>query len=135
MALTGDIIPNRRGPPASRNEFGYPLAPGELVYRGSLVGLNATGQVQRLQTAGTVVPLGLSNVNYNNVGSAVVGPTIVPMKGSWALTVPAANVSEIGAAVYASDDGTYTLTAGSLLQVGTLVGIENGQTFVQILGT
>ena len=138
-ALTADIIPLRRGAEPTRNTFGYPIAPGEKVFRGSIVGINAAGQIQRAQTAGTVILLGLSNLNYDNTGSAVPGPIIVPMKGTWGLVVPAATPSNIQQAVYATDDATCTLasTTGSLanLALGTLAGLDNGLTFVSIQGS
>ena len=51
------------------------------------------------------------------------------------LTVPGATAANINAAVYASDDNTFTLTAGSNLQIGTIVGFDGAQTIVKLLGT
>ena len=142
MALTADFVPNRRGMEPTRNEFGYPLAPGEVVFRGSIVGLNAAQQIQRVQTGGTVVLLGLSNINYNNAGAATPGPIITPMKGTYGLAVPAAAAANINAPVYATDDSTLTLSSnsGANLPIGTLVGIDLAQvggaaTFVNIIGS
>lgn len=135
MALTSGIAINRRGPP-SRNEFGYPVAAGEQIWRGSLCAVNAAGSLQRMQTSGSVAFVGMSEQDFSNVGSATVSAQkIVVRKGTWALTVTGATAANINAPVYASDDGTLTLTAGSLLQVGTLAGIENGQTYVNLLGS
>jgi hypothetical protein len=137
MALTGDAKYIRRGAALNRNEFGYPVAPGEQVYVNSMVGLNAAGQLQRIQTAGTIVFLGLANQNVNNVGLTAAGPTVVGLKGSWKMVVPTAAFSNIGATVYASDDSTLSLvnTGGTLLVAGTLAGIEGGNTYVNLAGS
>jgi hypothetical protein len=136
MALTADVLYNRRGQPG-RNEFGYPLAPGEIVYRGSLVAVNASGQLQRIQTSGSVAFVGMADRQLSNVGnaSALSTPPVTALKGTWGIAVPSATAANINATVYATDDNTLTLTAGSNLAVGSLVGIENGLTYVQFTGS
>ena len=134
-ALTGEVRYDRRGTPA-RNVFGYPVAPGEKVWLGSLVGINASGQMQRIQTSGTVAFLGLSSQTLDNTASATASSIIVEAgKGTWALPVPSAAPANINAPVYATDDGTLTLSSNALGSVGTLVGIEGGRTFVNLIGS
>lgn len=136
MALTADANYNRRGMAATRNEFGYPVAPGEKVFRGSLVGLNSSGQMVRMQTGTPVAFVGVADRNLDNSAGGVASATlVVAMKGTWAIPLSGATVSNTNAAVYASDDNTLTLTAGSLKQVGTLVGIEGAATYINILGS
>jgi len=108
-ALTQDFIPNRRGAPPQAGIFGYPIAPGEKVYRGSAMAVNASGQAQRIQTAGSLAFIGLAERAYDNTASAAAGPAIEGMKGTYALTVSGASFANINQNVYASDDGTYTL--------------------------
>lgn len=136
-ALTGDLKLNRRGSESSRNQFAYPVAAGEVVWRGSLIALNSAGNVVRVQTSGALIFLGVANKQIDNrTGSAVSADRVVGQKGTWQLVVPAATVSNINATVYASDDQTLTLTnSGSLLTVGTLAGIEASKTFVSIAGS
>lgn len=136
-ALTGDIKLNRRGAESSRNQFGYPVAAGEVVWRNSLIALNSAGNVVRVQTSGALIFLGVANKQIDNrTNGAVSADRVIGQKGTWQLVVPAATVSNINATVYATDDQTLTLTnSGSLLTVGTLAGIEAGKTFVSIAGT
>jgi uncharacterized membrane protein (DUF2068 family) len=135
MALTADAAYQRRGLPG-RNEFGYPVAAGEKVFRGSIIAVNAAGAVVRVQTAGAVQIIGLADHFLDNSGSASVSTDrVVGLKGTYALTVPSATAANINATVYASDDNTLTLTQGTLLAAGVLVGIEGGQTFVQMIGS
>jgi hypothetical protein len=136
-ALTKDVLVNRRGNARTHNEFAYPVKAGEIVYRGSLVALTGAGAIVRVQTAGAAVFLGVSDRFLDNTASAAVSvDKVTPQKGTMALTVPSATAANVGAAIYATDDGTVTLTnSGSLLTVGTLAGIDAGQTYVAIAGS
>ncbi len=133
MSLSTGITIARRGPPRN-GEFGYPVAPGEKVFSGGAVGLNAAGQMVRPQTSGCVVLIGIADRTLDNSASAVASDErVVAMRGTFALAVTGGTASKITAAVYASDDNTFTVTnSGSLLAVGTLAGIEGSQTYVQI---
>ncbi len=134
MALTGNIAVARRG--YSRGlAFGGPIAPNEVIYTGGLIGVNASGQTQRIQTAGTVAFIGLAQGGSNNSASAAPGDTVVGQMDCFKLAVPAATAANIGAPVYATDDNTLTLTkptTGFEGVVGYLAGIENGATWVEL---
>nr|WP_294555839.1 hypothetical protein [uncultured Rhodopila sp.] len=136
MALAGDILLDRRGENNPRAEFGYAVPAGEIVYRGSLVALNVAGNIVRVQTAGALGFLGVANKRVDNrSGSAASTDLVVPERGTFAIVVPIATFTNVAAAatVYAVDDGTVTLTnTGSLLAIGTLAGIENGATWVNL---
>jgi hypothetical protein len=138
-ALTADNLLDRRGEEPVRNRFGYSVAAGEIVWRGSLIALNSAGNVVRVQTSGALVFLGVCNKQVDNRnGSAVSTSRVEGQKGTWGITVPSATFSNTGATVFAVDDGTVSLTnSGSLLTVGTLAGtdIGTGRTYVSIAGS
>lgn len=147
MALTAGFNLTRRGAANGRSDFGYPGAPGATIWRGGIMGINASGQLQPIQTAaGTVNGIamtacvafaGIAQQDFNNSGQAGVGPLIVAMRSNFALTVAGATFANINAPVYAVDDGTPTLTqptTGFTGPIGTLSGIDLGQTFVLIEG-
>ena len=135
MALTAGITPQRRGAAPTAGIFGGPVAAGEKIWRGGMLNWNASGGLQRLQTSGGVAFAGMASKDYDNsAGSAAASVGMEALKGTYALTVPSATWANINANVYATDDGTFTLTVGSNTLVGTLAGIENGQTFVKLLG-
>lgn len=137
MALTSDAKVPRRGQRFGRSDFGYPVAPGEKIFRGGIVCLNSSGELVRPQTTGAAVFAGLATATYDNSASATAGPTIVAERGSFALAVGSAGVANINAEVYATDDNTFTLTAptsGFTAPIGKINGIENGQTWVLLEG-
>ena len=122
----------------STASFGYPIAAGLHVFAGALLALNAAGSLIRPQDAGAVSFAGIADREFDNSASAAVsipgnGGFVVAQRAQTVqLTVPAAVNANIGAPVYAVDDGTLTLTnTGSLLTVGSLVGFENGLTWVR----
>ena len=138
MALTAGFPVARRG--ASRgNDFGYPVAAGEKVYRGGICALTPAGAIVRPQTAGATIAAGVADRDLDNTASAAVSSiAVVALRGCFALTVPAATPANIGAPVYATDDGTLTLTlptTGFTAAIGTLSGIDNGQTYVLMAGS
>ncbi|MGH7106946.1 MAG: hypothetical protein ACREFT_10590 [Acetobacteraceae bacterium] len=138
MALSSGVNLYRRGAANGRSDFGYPVAPGETIWRGGIVGINAAGQLQRVQTSGTVALAGVADQDYSNVGNSGAGQIVAARKGCWALPVTSATVSNIGANVYATDDGACQLTApgsGYEAVIGTLAGIDNGQTYVLLAGS
>jgi len=134
MALTQGYAPARRGTPVN-GEFGYPVAAGEKVFRGGLLALTNAGTLVRVGNGAAVAFAGLSGADYDNSASAAVSPVAIEIKkGIYPLAVPSATTANVNAAVYATDDNTLTLTnTGALLQVGTLAGIENGQTYVKLI--
>lgn len=136
-ALTKGQNYPRRGAPHSAREFGYPVAAGEKVFRGSFIALNSSGNIVRVQTSGAAVFIGIADRDLDNSASAAVSTDkVVGLKGVYGIAVPAASFSNIGATVYASDDGTLTLTqSGSLLTAGTISGIEAGLTYVTLAGS
>ena len=135
-ALTKGANYPRRGAPHSAREFGYAVAAGEKVFRGSHIAINAAGNLVRVQTSGAAVYLGLADRDLDkSASSAVSADKVVALKGCYGIAVPSASFANIGATVYAADDGTLTLTAGSLLAAGTIAGIEAGLTFVNIAGS
>lgn len=137
MALSADVRYARRGMRGSDNEFGYAVLGGEMIYLGSVVGVNGAGTVQRLQTAGTeALSIGLADRQVNNTLSTSDAKVVI-LKGTWRIPVPAATAANIGANVYATDDGTFTLNSGAAGAVlfGTLAGIDGGATYVRINGS
>lgn len=136
MAATQNTSPARRG--NSRGPaFGYPIAPGEKIFAGGLICVNAAGQSQRLQTAGSIAFIGVAQSGYDNTNSAAPGPNIVGAFDEFQYVVPAATPSNIQAPVYATDDNTLTLTAPTIgfeKVVGYLIGIDSGKTYVGFSG-
>jgi hypothetical protein len=80
------------------------------VYRGSALAINSSNQCQRVQTAGSLAFIGLAERAYDNTASAAAGPPIECMKGTFALTVSGASAANLHQNVYATDDGTYSLS-------------------------
>ena len=90
MAATKDSAPARRG--NSRGAaFGYPVAPGEKIFKGTVMCVNAAGQSVRPQTAGALAFIGISESGYDNTGSSAPGPKITGQFDDFKFPVPGAS--------------------------------------------
>ena len=126
MALTNDALVDRRGPLNTRNQFGYPVAAGEKIYRGGLIALNSSGYLVRIQTSGALIFAGLADRTLDNSASgSPSSDQVQALKGTWKLAVSGASYANIGAQVFASDDSTLGL-AGALAGVFALGGSDTG---------
>lgn len=122
-------------------EFAHPVAAACRVYRGSIVALCQDGTIVQAGTDAPPSPIvaiegvaqyGQDNSGTSNVYGANSGPGLVPVRrGAWALPFDVApTAANKGAAVYAVDDETVSLTetpasGPARLQVGTLTGIDS----------
>lgn len=136
MALTAGKTYARRGMEPSGGSFAYPVAAGVKVWRGAFVAVNSSGALVLIGAGGAVQFVGIADRDLDNsAGAGVSEQRVTALKGIYAITVPSATHSNINATVYATDDNTPTLTASTNLPIGTLVGIEGGQTYVRLLGS
>ncbi len=114
-------------------EFGYYVGAGFIVYRGSIVAIRADFTIVPAGSAGALVNVGIaermqSNLPPTGFTSSLQAPMAVRCRrGSWQLpfdVVPVA--ANIGAAVYAIDDQTVSLSSnsGAHLQCGVLEGFD-----------
>lgn len=111
MALTSGVLdPVRRGQAPFGGSFGYPVAPGEKIWRGGLVAVNASGQLVRIQTSGALAFVGIASQDYDNSASGSAGPAIAAEKGTYRLAVSGASFANINQQVFASDDNTLSLS-------------------------
>ena len=98
----------------------YLVAADTHVFRGGFVGLDASGYAQAL-TAGDPC-VGLAYEECDNTGGSDGDKRIrVYTQGDFLHALSGAALTNIGDAVYASDDGTLTLTATSNSLVGVCV--------------
>ncbi len=126
--LTSDLVVKER----LSKRFGYGLKAGAKFYRGSVIAVTSAGYAVRPGDSGAAAIVGISPALIDNSGGVDGALRVEPRRGILALTVPSATHANIGAAVYATDDATLTLTASTNLRLGTLVGIDAGQTFVEV---
>lgn len=99
-----------------RNAF--PIAAASILWEGSAVGINpATGYARQL-VAGDIFG-GFSEAKFDNsLGNSGDLNVRTYQEGRIQLAVSGVTITSIGAAVYASDDNTFTLTQGSNTYVG-----------------
>lgn len=87
-----------------------PVIAGDIIYEGAAVGDNGSGYARPLQAGDYFY--GFAEQNADNAAGAA-GDVKVRVRTQGAVQVPISGlaITNIGAAVYASDDNTFTLTA------------------------
>lgn len=96
-----------------------PVAASTKVYEGSALGDNGSGYVRPLTAGDPFRGFSLQNVD-NSAGAAGDKSVQFRDEGKVKLAVSGAAITDVGKAVYASDDGTFTLTATSNSFVGRI---------------
>jgi len=111
---------------ASQELLDLPVKDNVDIYKGAFVGIDASTGYARPLTAGDPFA-GIAYQQADNTGTGHADGAIRVRLHQHVDIVHAitATVANVGAAVYASDDGTLTLTEGSNSAVGTLIGIES----------
>lgn len=99
-----------------RNEL--PVAATTTIYEGAAVGMNA-GYARPLNAGDAFV--GFAKRKAANVGAAGTLRIEVQDRGKLLLPITSAAITDIGKAVYASDDNTFTFTATGNSYVGRVI--------------
>jgi hypothetical protein len=97
----------------------YPMIASDIIYQGAAVGENASGYARPLAAADPFLGFAENTVD-NSSGAAGAKTVRVRTRGVIRLTVAGATAITANdrAAVYASDDNTFTLTATSNSLIG-----------------
>ena len=93
----------------NRNEF--PVIASDIIYRGAAVGLvPATGHARPLASGDYFVGFAEAKAD-NSAGAAAAIRVRVLHEGKIQLSVTSAAITDVGRAVYATDDDTFNFTA------------------------
>lgn len=96
-----------------------PTITGDIIYEGAAVGLNTSGYARPL-VAGDVFG-GFALRQCDNSGGTDGAKNIrVVARGTIVLNITGLAIDDVGKPVYASDDDTFTMTAGSNTQIGAV---------------
>ncbi|MFH1796273.1 MAG: hypothetical protein ABIF45_17425 [Pseudomonadota bacterium] len=128
MAATKDLeIPGRSG-----DRFGYSVLAATRIWRKTLVAITAAGLAVPAGTVGAVAIVGLAEAHVDNREGVDGDRTVEALRGCFGF-IFAADEADIGRAVYAIDDQTLSFDgSGGRLIVGTVAGIGDGRTWIDI---
>ena len=108
-----------------------PVIAADIIYEGAAVGLNTSGYARPL-IAGD--PFGGFALRQSDNANGVAGEKNVRViaRGAIVLSVTGLTIDDFGKPVYASDDDTFTMTASTNTQIGTVKRfITNGKGVVE----
>jgi hypothetical protein len=96
----------------------YPVIASDIIYQGAAVGENASGYARPLAAGDPFLGFAIEQVD-NSAGAAGAKNVLVKSRGRVQLAIAAiAITANDRPAVYASDDDTFTLTAGANSLIG-----------------
>ena len=121
MALSALV--RRQSQLGHQAEFG--VLANAVIFQGAAIGLSA-GYARPLTAGDPFIGFALETVT----GSAANGGKTVAVEteGNYKLTITSVAITDVGKAVYASDDGTFTLTQGSNSRIGTVYAYDSANT-------
>ncbi|RFB91772.1 hypothetical protein B5K08_15860 [Rhizobium leguminosarum bv. trifolii] len=122
MTATNDIRAKKK--PGLGRAYGYPVLAGVIIYGGAAVGITANKEAVPAGHASAVKLIGFAEERIDNSTGATGDQYVKIEKDIRVIPLAGAVVANIGAAVYASADDTFTLAAGALLQIGTIDAID-----------
>jgi len=91
----------------------------DIIYEGSAVGDNASGYARPLNAGDKFLGFCLEQCD-NSTGAAGAKNVWLRVKGQVQLAVGSLAITDVGKAVYASDDATFTLTESTNSYIGTV---------------
>lgn len=121
MAATKDLErPSRTG-----DSYGYPAGAGVRHFGRTLVAVTAALETVLPDDEDAVAVVGLAEERIDNRDGAAGDQTVRALRGVFLFPVAGADVTDVGATVYAADDETLQLTnAGGELAAGTIDGVD-----------
>lgn len=112
-------------------QYDFPVLTNVKIYGRAAVGITSNKEMVPAAHGSAVKLIGLAEERYDNTGGAT-GAILGRAKKGVFLIPLSATPANIGAAVYASADDTFTLTAGSLLQIGIVHAVDVEGTWLKI---
>ncbi len=111
---------------ATQELIDVPVDDDVVIFKGALVGLNAsTGYARPLVAADTFVGVAYRQADNTIAGHAAGGIAArLHQVVDIVHTLSGVTQSDVGSVVYASDDGTLTLTSSGNSAIGVLIGLE-----------
>lgn len=94
-----------------------PVAASVTVYEGAVVGDNGSGYARGLVAGDPFRGFAESQADNSSGAAADINIRVIE-KGKIKLTITSVAITDVGKDVYASDDGTFTLTQGSNTRIG-----------------
>jgi ribosomal protein L27 len=138
MALSANK-PRTYEPTLEKHINELPSVASDITYVGSACSTNSSGYTGPLLTADSIFAGFAIEKCDNSAGSAGDKNVVVRQRGTVELTITGVdNVNDIQKTVYATDDGTFTLTASGATAIGKIVRVTdttNGKALVYFEST
>ncbi len=100
-----------------------PVAAGELIYQGAVIGYNSSGYVRNLTISDNFAGFAEDNID-NSTGGDGAKKIRIRKKGSIILEIPNLVLTDLGRPVYATNNNSFTLFPTNAVYIGQISKIE-----------
>jgi hypothetical protein len=98
-----------------------PIIAADIIYEGAAVGDNGSGYARPLVAGDPFLGFATQQCDNTQTGNAAGSKRVrVKRKGAIQLSISGLAITDVGKAVYASDDDTFTLTASTNTCIGSV---------------
>ena len=106
-----------------------PVAAGELIYQGAVIGYNSSGYVRNLNNTDNFAGFAEDHID-NSTGLDGAKRIRIRKRGSILLEITGITLTDLGRAVYATNNNNFTLSPTNAVYVGQISKIEASGTAV-----
>jgi hypothetical protein len=110
--------------------FNDPVAADAVIYKGAMVGLDASGNLKPAAASGVAVMRGVALEEVDNTGGAAGAKSCQSMTGTFRVAQTGLDRTDIGALVSVTDDAT--VGGAAALKAGKLVDLDPAGAWVEI---
>ncbi|MDL2401258.1 capsid cement protein [Rhizobium mayense] len=129
MTASNDLYYDRR----RGDSYGFPVLAGVKIFGRAAVGVTAAGLAVPAGNVNAVALLGLAKERVDNTNGANGDVYVDVDKGIFNIPLAGATPADVHKPVYATADDTFTLTASTNLQIGTLDAIDAAGAWMKTL--
>jgi len=101
-----------------------PVAAGELIYQGAVIGYNSSGYVRNLNNTDNFAGFAEDHID-NSTGLDGAKRIRIRKRGSILLEITGITLTDLGRAVYATNNNSFTLSPTNAVYIGQISKIED----------
>ena len=101
-----------------------PVAAGELIYQGAVIGYNSSGYVRNLNVTDNFAGFAEDHID-NSTGLDGAKRIRIRKRGSILLEITGITLTDLGRAVYATNNNSFTLSPTNAVYIGQISKIED----------
>lgn len=114
-------------------DFEFPVAANQIIFAGSMVGINAAGYAVKMSAITTLRSVGVAQAKVDNTGGASGDKNVRVRRGTFLFANgESIALTDVGATAYANDDQTLFKTSTGRSVTGIIRNVTSEGVWVEI---